>query len=704
MKTAIKNIKYIIIVILFTTSCQLSEDLMDAMNEYNTDAMLTVTVSPGAAAVYNNDAMVVTLTPSEPEFTIKYTTDGSDPSRTAGTEYTAPFPIDTASGFTAGSTIEIRVVAYDENKISNVVSRTVVLGDGLTAATSYEIATALQLATAATRVNSGVDAAASFRQVADISLSGYSSGAGWTPIGVSPANFTGTYNGGNFYITDLTINDSTNNKGLFGYTDTGATLQNIRLSNVNITGNDYTGSLAGRTNGTVITNCTVTGTASVSGVNYVGGLTGNLQDSDVANCYANAIVSGTDYIGGLTGDAYGAAAGNTTLISCSSSGTVTGITFVGGLAGNSGGPGGGQWGALFNSSSSSSDVTGYESTGGFVGSIVYGGNVTNCSAAGDVTGTALASYIGGFAGNIGYSPTTISSSHATGNVNASTAVRVGGFIGQNTSSSTVGINNYATGDVTGGNHTGGFIGYNASTINSGNYATGDVNGTNNVGGFAGYNNAAITSCWYTSGTVTGTGSYTGGFVGVNTSVAGIISKCYSTGTVNGTSTVGGLVGNNSTSARIDLSSSRCTVSGTANVGGLVGQNGPGAAQIYNSYARGTVNCSGVGAYSGGLVGSLINNPVIIYCFSTGLVTSASGEGLFGYYDGLGATWGTALLWDIDTSGKTTYTGGATATGQNTVNMLLQATYSNYNFTAVTGDWSINPALNDGYPYLQWESL
>lgn len=614
MKSTIKNIKYIITVLLFTVSCQLSEDLMDAMNEYNTDALLTVTVSPGAAAVYNNDAMVVTCTPSEPEFTIRYTTDSSDPSRTAGSEYTAPFPIDTASGFTAGI-IEIRIVAYDENKISNVVSRTVVLGDGLTAATSFEIATALQLATAAANVNNGTHANASFRQVADIDLISYAAGSGWEPIGNITFPFTGNYNGGNFTISNLTINSPTNNQGLFGNVAGNASLQNITLSDVNITGWGSTGALAGDVNGTGITisNCDVTGTSQVFGVTLIGGLIGNCNNATITDCSITATVAGTtDYIGGLAGyvsstDVTGCNTDVTvtginyiggligyaertvlkTILRCTSAGTVTGENGVGGLVGITGRDATNK-GVLIDDSLSAATVEGTAlvfsagdilGVGGLVGALLYGGEITNCRAYGDVTNAANPGETretGGLVGAIVYSGSTVTNSHSEGDVSAPNALRVGGFVGFNQNTSIIGTDNYSTGDVTGRDNVGGFVGYNNSTILSGNYATGDVTGRSIVGGFSGWNARPITGCWHTTGTITGTVSSIGGFSGNNAGAGAIITDCYARGNVQSSGgNYGGFVGTNSSGIITNCySTGNVSVTGS-NYGGFTGNDTTG---------------------------------------------------------------------------------------------------------------------------------
>lgn len=56
----------------------------------------------------------------------------------------------------------------------------------------------------------------------------------WVPIGRDFNDFSGTIDGNNKTISNLTINRDNNNQGLFGYTDTDATISNVKLTNVNI--------------------------------------------------------------------------------------------------------------------------------------------------------------------------------------------------------------------------------------------------------------------------------------------------------------------------------------------------------------------------------------------------------------------------------------------------------------------------------------
>ena len=85
----------------------------------------------------------------------------------------------------------------------------------------------------------------SFVQTADIDASG----AVITPIGTDDVTyFDGYYDGGGFKIDHLTITENgTTAKytGLFGFTNDWASIQNLELTNVTISGGQYVGGLVG---------------------------------------------------------------------------------------------------------------------------------------------------------------------------------------------------------------------------------------------------------------------------------------------------------------------------------------------------------------------------------------------------------------------------------------------------------------------------
>ena len=201
--------------------------------------------------------------------------------------------------------------------------------------------------------------------------------------------------------------------------------------------------------------------------------------------------------------------------------------------------------------------------GRYVGSLVgynSGGNVSNCSSIGTVSGSR---YVGGLVGcnNRG----NVSNCSSTGAVNGDR--EVGGLIGYNYGAVS---DCYSTGSVRGGNNeTGGLVGMNHGHTVFDSYSTCSVIGGSEVGGLVGFNLYGYLSNCYSTGAVRGS-KEVGGLVGSNDQYS--ISNCYSTGTVTGNTGVGGLAGYN-VEGNITMSYSTGTVSGNDYVGGLVGYNG-----------------------------------------------------------------------------------------------------------------------------------
>ncbi len=213
--------------------------------------------------------------------------------------------------------------------------------------------------------NPNADLYADYEQTGDIVFTGadfqpgggfYNDGKGFSPIGNSGNYFRGNYFGQNFVIDGLYINRPLeDNIGLFGYI-AYSNLENIRLSNANITGRNYVGGLAGKAGGSSATdyrilNCIVKGTVvgeeyvagvvgspvyikiirtaadvSVSGIKKVGGMAG-ANGAEISHCYVKGNVAGENMIGGFVGV-------NSSLIEkCFSVASVTGDTYTGGFAG-----------------------------------------------------------------------------------------------------------------------------------------------------------------------------------------------------------------------------------------------------------------------------------------------------------------------------------------------------------------------------------
>jgi peptidoglycan hydrolase-like protein with peptidoglycan-binding domain len=398
--------------------------------------------------------------------------------------------------------------------------------------------------------------------------------ANFSPIG----DFTGTFNGAGFTISNLHISTTTSNVGLFSILDATSTVENLTLSGGSVSGGTDVGALAGEMLATsTVQNVTSTIPVADTG-GYIGGLVGNGNSANatIASSSASGAVTSSgnymDYIGGLVGQMLGPISNS----SASAPVTVTGTDdeYIGGLAGytdslvsNSyatgnvnastqynysiGGLIGESNAPVTNTYATGSVTGGYESEylGGLIGEN-SSGNIASSSATGVVTGGYESYYCGGFAG---YTYGVISNSFATGNViGTSTAEDFGGFVGAMESGSIT--QSYSTGNVYNANEdVGGFVGFNNYPITQ-SFSTGNLylNGDSYVeyaGGFAGYTEAATTND-YETGSITidstpvNNVSYVGGFTGYT---GGPVTNVYSTGAINGPgsySDIGGFVGYN----------------------------------------------------------------------------------------------------------------------------------------------------------------
>ena len=250
-------------------------------------------------------------------------------------------------------------------------------------------------------------------------------------------------------------------------------------------------------------------------------------------------------------------------------------------------------------------------------------------------------------------------------------------------------------------------------------ADGSVIGRDYVGGLAGsISNGTIINC-YTTGSVTGR-KIVGGLVGW--SGYGPITNSYATGTVNGTGAnlgvapidVGGLVGKTS-NGTITNSYATGSVFGGGdgeNIGGLVGYNS--RTTISNSYATGSV--SGNDWAVGGLIGINIGqsfepqNYTITNSYATGSVSGYYPEGTGGLIGSNSTSNITNCFWNVDTDGINGNESGANnfgATGKTTAEMLNINTYTSWSIIGEYNSnyiWNIESAVNDGYPYLSWQSF
>ena len=229
-------------------------------------------------------------------------------------------------------------------------------------ATPYQIATAAQLSEVRNHLGVGIY----FELIADIDLdvSPYNVGDGWVPIGNGiNTEFEGNMDGNGFRIMNLrimkekiSVNDYSNNiLGFFGYIGSDSNISNIILENVDVSGYEGIGALAGVNKGT-ISNSSVTG--SVYGSDAAG-LVAYLYGGTINNSYSTANVDADTHSGGL--------------VAYISAGTIT------------------------NSYATGSVTVGSDTVGGLVG-YNDAGTITNSYATGSVTAGPSADNVGGLVG------------------------------------------------------------------------------------------------------------------------------------------------------------------------------------------------------------------------------------------------------------------------------------------------------------------
>mgnify|MGYP000081790542 CR=1 FL=1 len=257
-------------------------------------------------------------------------------------------------------------------------------GDGLSAGTAYQLTDVygLQGAGSAGMLNKNYKLANNIDASGTALWNGGVGGAGFDPIGDNTTRFTGTFDGNNKTVSNLTINrPGQDYVGLMGDLGTGGTVTNVGLVNVSVDGLFYVGGIAGNSGGT-ISNSYATG--RVEGQGEAGGLVGvNSGAGQISNSYVTSSVTGYSYVGGLVGTNGG------TISESYATGSVTGNYRVGGLVGTN-------WGA---------------------------GQISNSYATGSVSGN---DYVGGL---VSINDATISNSYATGSVGG--IGHVGGLVGIN---------------------------------------------------------------------------------------------------------------------------------------------------------------------------------------------------------------------------------------------------------------------------------
>ena len=199
---------------------------------------------------------------------------------------------------------------------------------------NYTVTSAEGLKNIAKLVNEEWNLSIDITLTSDIDLSGID----WTPIGIDYNHqYTGTFDGGNYTITGLTVTGSDQYAGLFGRIGSGGKVMNVKLEGVQIESDNETsavGGVAGWSYGN-IENCSVSG--SVSGSD-VGGVVGYQHGGFLTGCSSSATVKGTQRAGGMAG----ATNSGASLTGCYATGDVTLVSngtdsyFAGGVVGSNG--------------------------------------------------------------------------------------------------------------------------------------------------------------------------------------------------------------------------------------------------------------------------------------------------------------------------------------------------------------------------------
>lgn len=531
-------------------------------------------------------------------------------------------------------------------------------GDG-TSGDPYQVATAAQLDS----VHNYLDKY--FIQTADIDLdiAAYNSGSGWDPIGDSSTKFTGSYNGDGYTISGLFINRGASDEiGLFGYASSGASVKNVGVLNVNITGRYNVGVVVGRNEGTVSTSYT---TGVVDGNTYSAGLVGNNKGT-ITNSYAGVEIESGIYIAGLAGNNEGtitnsysfgkinAGSNRAGLVARNGLGTVTNSYWdieTSGIATSAGGTG-------LNGTSirSQSSFTGWDFT--TVWNIESGSTISFPYLRDNEQTLHPGKLTIPFAGGVGSEadPYQVATAAQLDSVHDFKSAH---FI--QTADIDLDIAAYNSGD-----------GWNPIGDNTAKF-TGSYNGD-------GY---TISGLFIDRNTTSNVGLF--GVTDSNTEIENVALLDVD---IEGQYRVGTLAGKNE--GTVSSSYAIGKVDGQYMIGGLVGENG---GTVEKSYTNVEVLEASLGdGYYAGLVGSNASGGTIFNSYSIGNIASSSNT-----YGGLVAkNEGTVTnsYWNTETSGTSTSAGG---TGLNGTNMRSQYSFTGWNFTTV---WNIESGTTISYPYLR----
>ena len=513
--------------------------------------------------------------------------------------------------------------------------------------------------------------AASYRLMADISLVGVEV----VPIGTEQNPFSGTFDGNGYRLSDLTLHAEGNRVylALFGYV-TG-TVKNLTVKNFTVTNMHQTESV------------------------YSAALIAYMKSGSVKNCHVGATVSATAsakekivYAGGIV------ARSNATISDCSFSGEVysrvidiDAVAYSGGICGFGGGSCTASncqnYAAVRSCGAASSDVL----TGGIMG--YAGGSVTDCYNKGYIEATESRSSLAG--GITGENDSNVNYCTNDGDVYAHTSYNdfndtiyayAGGISGSNDGTIRYGYNKgdihaYSTSSHA---YAGGVAGYSKASSylyyskNVGFIKAGSKGGESRAGGIAStaYQNAIVKYCCNEGDVeIYDNPYYWGGYAGGVLAIAQYctLSECCNHGDVLINSTAYEPYGNG-IAAFSEATFNNCYSDGNVH----------SAFRRHESYNNGMICGIGTG-----------HDTPVINCYFAGELTSdytyTEKYGLV-HTNGQGGNTTTSCytfkIYTTDESGGSSMSEAASK---------LQSTYQNYDFTSV---WAIDPAVNEGRPYLR----
>lgn len=356
-------------------------------------------------------------------------------------------------------------------------------GGSGTAEDPYLIATAQELVDFRDEVNGSAKKSTSklcAKLTANIDLSTLGD-RDWTPIGYYTGYsdcvyYGGTFDGGGFTISGLSINSTAQYQALFGYVK-GGTIKDLTVAGsvtTSTTSSAYAAGIVGYGYPVTLINCVNQATVTATKKGYAAGVAAYAYTgSTITGCTNQGAVSGRGgYLGGIVGTASGV-----TITNCINNGDVVdsmlSATYpycVGGIVGSATSAS-----RITNCGNTGAVTSHLKNTGGVVG--YFAGTAGRCFNSGNVTGIYAT---GGIVGNISAANTSVTDCYNTGSIlcNAPTAQYkdsnakgVGGIVGNpgSTSSADCTVKNC----------------YNAGTITNEDTATTDIT----VGGVIGSSSA-----------------------------------------------------------------------------------------------------------------------------------------------------------------------------------------------------------------------